>query len=238
MNSKVFFMTVCLLALLFACSNRTEKRSDVPQTDTLAVSYSQKVIDSTDINETTNIKQDIITRPIIHTVDVTDEFNSYYLSKQWIAEQSFDMYRDDSFVEKISNVNKGDKFKILLAKYNFHHCMKVKITKLLPNDSDECDMPFSIGDEISLLYTMGECEWTILYKEKENFAMFSWDEENNRVTESLYDGCHKIEGDIIKKTESYTLVMKVIDYTTNKIGYSRIVHDDNGIWDKFQPHFE
>lgn len=236
MKVKIIVKLLILVLLVCeGCSSDHNKMSNNKKS--IPVSFQQ---DSKNKNDSPNpvIKQTTIKRPVLHTVNVTEDLNSYFLNNHWVAHQELDLYSDDTFEKIVSLVKKNDKFKILDAKYNFHHCMKVKITNILENDFDECDYPFNVGDEISLLYTMGECEWVILYKGEENFASFSWEIDKGKVTESVYDGCHKIEGDIIKSTESFTLIMKIINLTTNKIGYVRMIHDGAGVWDKFQPNFD
>ncbi len=141
----------------------------------------------------------------VYTYNATD----YYSYSIWQPTIPINVYTSESFNTRKDFIDEGEHFEVLYAKYYFYSFIEAKITKNYKNDFPECKGNLPIGSKIKLLFSEGECMWNILINGKLDYATFCFDYDNKILSESVYDGCHKIGGLITKATEHKRLVMKI-----------------------------
>lgn len=151
----------------------------------------------------------------------------YWKDLSWKSLQNSTIYRDNSFKTKIGTLKKGEKFKFLDSYFIFYDYINAKITKIGRNDFAECKNDgIQLGDNIKLLIGYGESEWSILHKGKLKYATFSFDYDNNKLTDAVYEGCNKINGIITKSTETRHFIVK-IKTNNGTVGYIRFITNGN-----------
>ena len=176
--------------------------------------------DWNDKSNITSLKGKRRDKPIIRM------FNRYLSNTEWKAIEKLDIYKNDDFKDIIGYINGNEKFKIIDLEYVFYDLMEAKITKVLGNSFTECEPnSFNVGDTIKLLIGYGECEWSVLDYNQIKYTKFIFDQATNKLTESTYDGCNMIEGDLIKSTENRDFIAKV---RTNNNDVGWILISTNG----------
>ncbi len=142
---------------------------------------------------------------------------------KWQTLTKFSFYATQESQYPICEIDEETPFYIIDNEYVFYDMASVHITRVLRNDFIECGEPdFKPYDEVQLLIGYGECLWSVLYKGAEKYATFSLNISSMQITESLYDGCNKIIGNITKHTQDKWLYLKIKLLKTNQIGWIKI----------------